>query len=86
LVGFATGIEMSYSSISLPIFHEFTEEPRNLLLLITAGFFGVMLSPFHLCYALTVEFFGADFAKCYRILFKLVVPVVLILLLLSMVY
>jgi len=86
LVGFATGIEMSYSSISLPIFHEFTEEPRNLLLLITAGFFGVMLSPFHLCYALTVEFFRADFAKCYRILFKLVVPVVLILLLLSLVY
>ncbi|MFN3383450.1 MAG: DUF401 family protein, partial [Archaeoglobaceae archaeon] len=39
LVGFATGIEMSYSSISLPIFHDFAEEQKNLLLLITAGFF-----------------------------------------------
>ena len=86
LVGFATGIEMSYSSISLPIFHEFAEEPGNLLLLITAGFFGVMLSPFHLCYALTVEFFRADFAKCYGILIRLVIPVMLFLSLLSVVY
>lgn len=85
LVGFATGIEMSYSSISLPIFHEFAEEPRNLLLIVAAGFFGVMLSPFHLCYALTVEFFRADFAKCYRILLKLVTSVVCFLLIISVV-
>ncbi|MFN3383451.1 MAG: DUF401 family protein, partial [Archaeoglobaceae archaeon] len=49
-----------------------------------AGFFGVMLSPFHLCFALTVEFFRADFAKCYKTLLKLVIPVVIVLLLLSM--
>ncbi len=86
LIGFATGIEMSYSSISLPIFHDFAKEPRNLLLLITAGFFGVMLSPFHLCFALTVEFFKADFAKCYKILLKLVVPTVSFLLIVNTIY
>ncbi|MEM1579371.1 MAG: DUF401 family protein [Archaeoglobaceae archaeon] len=74
LVGFSTGIEMSYSSISLPIFHEFAEERKNLLLLISAGFFGVMLSPFHLCYALTVEFFKANLMSCYRVLIKLSIP------------
>lgn len=86
LVGFATGIEMSYSSISLPIFHEFARETKNLLLLVTAGFFGVMLSPFHLCYALTVEFFKADFSKCYKILLRLVGPVVLFLIFVGTVY
>lgn len=74
LVGFSTGIELSYSSIALPIFREFAEQPGNLLLAISAGFFGVMLSPFHLCYALTVEFFRAELGKCYRILLSLVVP------------
>lgn len=77
LVGFSTGIEMSYSSIALPVFHGFVERSENLLLAISAGFFGVMLSPFHLCYALTVEFFKADILKCYKILISLTVPAIL---------
>ncbi|MDW7989791.1 MAG: DUF401 family protein [Archaeoglobaceae archaeon] len=85
LVGFTTGIEMSYSSISLPIFHEFAEKPENLLLIISAGFFGVILSPFHLCYALTVEFFKANLNGCYKILIKLVFPVLTTLCLISII-
>ncbi|MEM0350700.1 MAG: DUF401 family protein [Archaeoglobaceae archaeon] len=85
LVGFSTGIEVSYSSISLPIFHEFAKDPGNLLLLISAGFFGVMLSPFHLCYALTVEYFKAKFMNCYKMLIKLTLPSILILLILALI-
>lgn len=77
LVGFSTGIELSYSSIVLPVFLLALEEPRNLLLLILGGFSGVLLSPFHLCFVLTVQFFKADMYKCYLIILKPVIVLIL---------
>ncbi len=72
LVGFATGIELSYSSIALPLLTSFTGigiiNPKNLMLVIGAGFLGVMMSPLHLCYVLTAEYFKADVGKSYRML------------------
>jgi hypothetical protein len=70
IVGFATGIEMSYSSIALPLLTGFTGvetvNPKNLMLVIAAGYLGVMLSPMHLCYVLTAEYFGTDVSRTYR--------------------
>ncbi|MEM0330687.1 MAG: DUF401 family protein [Archaeoglobaceae archaeon] len=77
LVGFSTGIELSYSSIVLPVFLGSVGEPSNLMLLVLGGFVGVILSPFHLCFALTVQFFKADMYKCYLILLKPVIVLIL---------
>ena len=72
IIGFATGIEMSYSSIALPLLTSFTGVEnvvaKNVMLVVAAGFVGVMFSPLHLCYVLTVEYFKADMAKSYRML------------------
>lgn len=69
IVGFATGIELSYSSIALPLLTWFTGteviDAENLMLVIAAGYIGVMLSPMHLCYVLTAEYFGTDVSKTY---------------------
>lgn len=70
VVGFSTGIEMSYSSIALPLLTCFTGAGvvnfKNLMLVIAAGYLGVMLSPMHLCYVLTAEYFGTDISRTYR--------------------
>jgi len=73
LVGFATGIELSYSTIALPLLTAFTGIgdaviPKNLMLVIAAGYLGVMLSPMHFCLALTSEYFRADLGEVYRLL------------------
>jgi hypothetical protein len=72
LVGFATGVEMSYTSIALPLFLSFVTPgsliPENLMLLVLAGFAGVMLSPLHLCYVLSADYFKAEIGKSYRLL------------------
>jgi integral membrane protein (TIGR00529 family) len=69
-VGFATGIEMSYSTIALPLLTSFTGSgnivPENLMLVVAAGYLGVMLSPMHLCYVLTAEYFGTEIGKTYK--------------------
>jgi len=70
LVSFSTGIELSYTSVALPLFLKFTGVgsaivPENLMFIISAGFLGVMLSPMHLCYILTAEYFKANFSRCY---------------------
>ena len=48
-----------------------------LILASFAGFTGVMVSPIHICFILTCEFFGCDLARTWR---KLVVPCMLLLL------
>ncbi len=79
IVGFATGIEMSYSSIALPLLTGFTGvgtiDPKNLMLVIAAGYLGVMLSPLHLCYVLTAEYFGTEISRTYRQLVLVAVAV-----------
>ncbi|MET1123989.1 MAG: DUF401 family protein [Archaeoglobaceae archaeon] len=72
-VGFATGIEMSYSSVALPLLVSFTGVGEslvsdNLMLVVAFGFLGVMLSPLHLCLVLTAEHFKADLLRVYRYL------------------
>ncbi len=71
-IGFATGIEMSYSSIALPLLSGYIMPNglsyENLMLVVGSGFAGVILSPLHLCYVLTAEYFKADMRRCYKLL------------------
>ncbi len=73
VVGFAVGIEISYSAIALPLLTAFTGVgsgfiPKNLMLVFGAGLLGVMMSPLHLCLILTSEYYSADLGKVYRYL------------------
>ncbi|RLI77395.1 hypothetical protein DRP05_10225 [Archaeoglobales archaeon] len=73
MIGFATGIEMSYTSIALPLLTAFTGisttfTAQNFMLVIAAGFLGVMVSPLHLCLVLTTEYYNADLRRVYSYL------------------
>ncbi|MFP3908477.1 MAG: DUF401 family protein [Archaeoglobaceae archaeon] len=73
IVGFATGIELSYASVAMPMLTMFTGTaagiiPQNLMLVFGAGFLGVMMSPLHLCLVLTADYFDAKLEKVYRYL------------------
>ncbi len=73
VVGFAVGIEISYSAIALPLLTAFTGLgssliPKNLMLVFGAGLLGVMMSPLHLCLILTSEYYSADLGRVYRYL------------------
>lgn len=73
IVGFATGIELSYASVAMPMLTMFTGTaaglvPQNLMLVFGAGFLGVMMSPLHLCLVLTADYFNAKLENVYRYL------------------
>ncbi len=87
IIGFATGIELSYSSIALPLLTAFIGVgsnlvPERLMITIAGGYCGVMLSPMHLCFALTSEYFHADMSKTYKFL----IPAVAFIALTSLVF
>lgn len=71
-LGLLTGVNHAYVGISfpllLPIFG--LENPDMVLVLFAyvSGFVGILLSPAHLCLALTLEFFKADLRDVYKIL------------------
>ena len=71
-VAFSTGIEMSYTSIALPLLIPFTGtgdiNQSFVLLIFAAGFAGVMLSPLHLCIVLSAKHFNTEYRKVYRYL------------------
>lgn len=72
IVSFSTGLEMSYASIALPLLTTYTGigdiNPKNMMLVVLAGYLGVMLSPLHLCLILTAQYFEANLLKAYRYL------------------
>ncbi len=72
LVAFSTGIEMSYSSIALPLLTPFTGVGTiyhdRVLITFLYGFLGVMISPLHLCYVLTSDYFKSSMLKTYKYL------------------
>lgn len=69
-VAFSTGIEMSYTSIALPLLTPFTGtgdiNQSFVLLIFAGGFAGVMLSPLHLCIVLSAKHFNAELGKVYH--------------------
>lgn len=73
IAGVMTGLTVGYVGITfpllLPLMGASTPSPALVALAFGSGFAGVMLSPVHLCYVLTCEYFRADIAKVYHHLF-----------------
>ena len=73
IAGVMTGLTVGYVGITfpllLPLMGGATPSPGLVALAFAAGFAGVMLSPVHLCYVLTCEYFQADIARVYHRLF-----------------
>lgn len=73
VAGIMTGLTVGFVGITfpllLPLMGAASPSPPLVALAFGAGFAGVMLSPVHLCYVLTCEYFQVDIAKVYHRLF-----------------
>jgi integral membrane protein (TIGR00529 family) len=73
IAGIMTGLTVGYVGITfpllLPLMGGATPSPGLVSLAFASGFAGVMLSPVHLCYVLTCDYFQADIAGVYHRLF-----------------
>jgi integral membrane protein (TIGR00529 family) len=71
-LGLLTGVNHAYVGISfpilLPIFGPQNPDMVLVMFAYVSGFFGILISPAHLCLALTLEYFKADLRGVYRIL------------------
>ncbi|GAG03978.1 unnamed protein product [marine sediment metagenome] len=71
-LGMLTGVAVSMVGISFPLLLPFISGSEvylnHVVLAFAAGFIGVLLSPVHLCLALTRDYFHADWAPLYRLL------------------
>ena len=78
LVGLLTGLTVGFVGSTFPIIVAMTggnPDPGVITFAFASGFTGVMLSPTHLCLLLTVQYFKADLAGTYRLMY---VPVLLV--------
>jgi hypothetical protein len=78
LVGLLTGLTVGFVGSTFPIIVAMTghsPDPAIITFAFASGFAGVMLSPTHLCLLLTVQYFKADLAGTYRLMY---VPVLLV--------
>ncbi len=70
LVGFLTGVNSAYIGVGFPVLMGILGENLDMIFIAyVSGFMGVLLSPAHLCLAVTKTYFRADTAKLYRMLF-----------------
>ena len=70
-VGFATGMSQAYIGATFPLLTGIigmgaAVKPGMLILAYLSGFVGLMISPIHLCFMLTVNYFKADLLKVWR--------------------
>ena len=78
LSGFITGIAIGFVGTSFPLIIPMFQTPDTLKYLscaataYTFGYMGMMLSPVHLCFLVTKDYFNANLLKCYR---HLILPV-----------
>jgi integral membrane protein (TIGR00529 family) len=77
LVGMSGGIVIAFVGSTLPILVPMIQSlgeaqflPAYVMLILVSGFAGVMLSPMHLCFLLTNEYFGVTMGSVYRHLWK----------------
>ncbi len=78
LVGLLTGLTVGFVGATFPIITAMMgghPDAATITFAFASGFAGVMLSPTHLCLLLTVQYFKADLAGTYRLLY---VPVLLV--------
>jgi len=79
LAGIMTGLTVGYIGITFPLLLPLMGDPISpglVALAFASGFAGVMLSPVHLCYVLTCEYFKTDVARVYH---RLLIPSALVL-------
>jgi integral membrane protein (TIGR00529 family) len=77
LVGMAGGITIAFVGSALPIliplinsFGEAQFLPAYVMLILSCGFTGVMISPLHLCFLLSNEHFGVSMGAVYKHLWR----------------
>ncbi|MCD6454216.1 MAG: DUF401 family protein, partial [Candidatus Aminicenantes bacterium] len=76
-LGFLTGVNSAFAGISFPLFIPIVGHNLNYIsLLYISGFSGVLLSPLHLCLALSAEYYEAKLIRVYK---YLTLPVLIIL-------
>ena len=75
LVGISSGIVIAYLGSTLPILVPLIQSvgeaqflPAYAMLIIVSGYAGVMLSPLHLCFLLSNEYFAVSLGSVYRYL------------------
>jgi len=72
LIGFLTGVNQAFAGIAFPLLVPIIgkQHPDMILFLFAyvSGFVGILLSPAHLCLALTADYFHADLRDVYKIL------------------
>jgi hypothetical protein len=73
LVGLSGGIVIAFVGSTLPILVPMIQSlgqapflPAYVMLILVSGFMGVMLSPMHLCFLLTNEYFSVSLGSVYR--------------------
>ena len=82
LAGLVTGIAIGFAGTAFPIVVGFIstgnigiQPMAALVLAFSMGYAGMMLSPVHLCFLLTVDYFSASFIKVYRYILPCVITV-----------
>jgi uncharacterized protein len=72
LVALLTGVNQAFVAITFPLLVPIvgagTPDPFLALFAYVSGFSGILISPTHLCLALTADYFKADLRDVYRIL------------------
>jgi integral membrane protein (TIGR00529 family) len=82
LAGLVTGIAIGFAGAAFPIVVGFVsaadvsiQPMAALVLAFSMGYAGMMLSPVHLCFLLTVDYFSASYIKVYKYLVPCVLTV-----------
>jgi len=82
LAGLVTGIAIGFAGTAFPIVVGFIsagdinlQPMAALILAFSMGYAGMMLSPVHLCFLLTVDYFSASFIRVYRFILPCVLSV-----------
>lgn len=67
ITGMLTGMVQACAGISFPLLVSIVEPSAGYAMLAyVAGTVGVMISPIHLCLILTIDYFKANFMRCYK--------------------
>ncbi len=80
LMGLATGYGPSFAGLALPLLVPYVVaesgiNASSLLLAFVSGMMGQLLSPMHLCFILSAEYFKANLARVYKYLLPLCVVI-----------
>lgn len=82
LAGLVTGIAIGFAGAAFPIVVGFItagdigmQPIAALVLAFSMGYAGMMLSPVHLCFLLTVDYFSASFIRVYKYILPCVLSV-----------